>query len=592
MSSVPGLARAVVPAAALVLVVLLACGRAEEPAPGPAEAPGAAEAPDVHPVLAAHSEEFVRRVYEVAPGVHQAVGFGLANSILVEGEGCAFVVDAMASVEAAREVRDAFREITDAPIAALVYTHNHADHVLGGRGLVPDGDVPVYAHESTRSYIERVVSKLRPVVSRRADRMFGTHLPEEGPDRRVNDGIGPFLEAAHGGGTPGLLMPTHTFGERLEVDICGVRVHLEHAPGETPDQLFVWLPERRVLMPGDNVYKAFPNLYTIRGTLYRDPMAWVHSLDRMRALRPAHLAPSHTRPVSGEAEIQEILAAYRDAIQYVHDQTVRGINRGLTPDELVEEVRLPPHLARHPWLQELYGTVEWSVRSVFAGNLGWFDGDTATLEPPPPGERARGYVRLAGGRDAMLEAVREAQAEGRFDWAAELAGHLVRSDPDDAEARRAKAAALRALGRRSVSPNGRNYYLTQALELEGEVRVEVPEPGEEVMGLLAQIPIGNFLASMPVNLDPAKSLEVDAVMGFHFPDVGEDWTLHVRHGVAELRRGFPLAPDHAITADSDAWKAVVAGIRGLPGAVASGDVRVEGGVTAIPGVLGFLAMFR
>jgi hypothetical protein len=112
MSSVPGLARAVVPAAALVLVVLLACGRAEEPAPGPAEAPGAAEAPDVHPVLAAHSEEFVRRVYEVAPGVHQAVGFGLANSILVEGEGCAFVVDAMASVEAAREVRDAFREIT------------------------------------------------------------------------------------------------------------------------------------------------------------------------------------------------------------------------------------------------------------------------------------------------------------------------------------------------------------------------------------------------------------------------------------------------------------------------------------------------
>ena len=154
--------------------------------------------------------------------------------------------------------------------------------------------------------------------------------------------------------------------------------------------------EKKLLLPGDNVYKAFPNLYTIRGTLDRDVLEWARSIDRMRALRPDHLAPSHTRPVSGAERIQGILTAYRDAIQYVHDQTIRGMNQGLTPDELVDRIELPPHLKSHPYLQEYYGTVEWSVRAVFSGYLGWFDGDTAPLSPASPHERAERMAELAG----------------------------------------------------------------------------------------------------------------------------------------------------------------------------------------------------
>ncbi len=257
---------------------------------------------------------------------------------------------------------------------------------------MPPGEVDVYAHATTSYYIDRVVNVIRPAISLRSARMFGNLLPR-GEDGVVNAGIGPFLDLR----TVSLIRPNLTFDDRLEVELAGIRLELVHAPGETDDQIFVWLPEKKVLLPGDNIYKAFPNLYTIRGTPYRDVLDWVRSLDRMRALEPEHVVPSHTRPFSGRDNVRQILTAYRDAIQFVHDQTIRGINRGLTPDELVATVRLPPHLAEHPYLAEHYGTVEWSVRSVFSGYLGWFDGDAATLSPASPAERARGLAELAGG---------------------------------------------------------------------------------------------------------------------------------------------------------------------------------------------------
>ena len=232
------------------------------------------------------------------------------------------------------------------------------------------------------------------------------------------------------------------------------------------------------------------------------------------------------------------------------------------------------------------------MRSIFAGTLGWFDGDTATLSPVSPAERAEGMVALAGGEAALLSETRAAVEAGRYEWAAELASHLIRFDPDLDEARALKARALRALGQRSISPNGRNYYLTQALELEGAVTLVELEPTPEALELAKSMPIGNFIGAMPGNLNPESSADVDAVMGFRFPDVGEEYTIHVRHGVAEVRPGFPEEYDAAISADSGVWVEIVAGVRGLPAAMATGDVEVEGGMMQVPAVLRFLSLFR
>ncbi|MGB8330559.1 MAG: alkyl sulfatase dimerization domain-containing protein, partial [Polyangiales bacterium] len=544
--------------------LLTACSEPEHPAQSPAAGEG-----DVHPLLEAQSDEFRRAVYRVTEGVYQAVGFGIANSIMVEGDACVFIVDVMGSVQTAEAVKAAFDEISQKPIGALIYTHNHADHVMGGLGFVPGGDVQVYAHESTNDYINRVANVIRPILSVRSSRMFGTYLPREGGDRMENVGLGPFVETLDPAMTIGLIRPNTTFSDELSTEICGVRVELHHAPGETPDQLFVWLPELGVLMPGDNVYKAFPNLYTIRGTEYRDVLHWVHSLDEMRRLEPTHLVPSHTRAVSGRAEVAEILTAYRDAIQFVHDQTLRGMNRGLLPGELVETVKLPPHLRSHPYLQELYGTVAWSVRAVFDGYLGWFDGDAATLEPASLGERAAGMASLAGGTDGLVRAGREAISRAQFAWAAELANHVLRLEPGSAAAKQLKADALRAMGRRQINANARNYYLTQARELEGSVEIKHDVRPQNALSFVSTVPIGRFVAAMPANLVYERSVDKDILVGFRFPDVGEEYGIHVRRGVAEFQDRFPDDPDLTITVDSAVWRELVLGLRNPVRAFAS-----------------------
>lgn len=567
-----------------LLLVVGACERDSD-----VETQPVPHAVDVAQALAVQAEELRKAVYEVVPGVHQAVGFGIANSILVEGNDCVFIVDVMGSMQTANDVKAAFDQITDKPIKALIYTHNHADHVMGGLAFVPDGDVDVYAHETTNAHIDRVANVLRPILRTRSSRMFGSALPRGEPGGLQNVGVGPFVETLDPDATLGLIRPNKTFSDALDTEICGMRVRLVHAPGETDDQIFVWLEGQRVLLPGDNIYKAFPNLYSIRGTHYRDVRDWVKSLDRMRDLQPEHLVPSHTRAISGAEAIAETLTAYRDAIQFVHDQTVQGMNRGLGPDELVRTVRLPPHLASHPYLQEYYGKVAWSVRGIFDGYLGWFDGDAARLHPIDRRTRAAEVASLAGGVDSLAAASRKALADGRYAWAAELATHWIALEPESNDAKQAKADALRALGRLELNANARNYYLTQALELEGAVELRDRVRPENARTFVGTVPIGRFVAAMPANLDYARSADRNIVAAFRFPDVGESYGIHVRRGVAEFIDRLPDDPDLTITVDSTVWRELVLGLRSPLKAFAAGDVEYSG--TALE-LASFLRLFR
>jgi alkyl sulfatase BDS1-like metallo-beta-lactamase superfamily hydrolase len=561
-----------------MLAVLAACHDQEAAIP-PREAGANAD-------LAAHSEEFERGVVTVTDGVHVAIGYGLANAILIEGKDGVIIVDTMESAEAARPVKAAFDKISSKPVKAIIYTHNHADHVFGAGVMAGDDTPEVYSHASTLYYLDRVVNVIRPIVFKRAMRQFGTLLPEGGV---INAGIGPQL-INDASTTPALIRPNRTFaGEKTSLEAAGVRIDLIHAPGETPDQILVWLPDKKVLMPGDNYYKSFPNLYAIRGTAYRDVTEWVRSLDKMRDLRPEFLVPSHTRPITGAQKIFGVLTDYRDAIQYVHDQTVRAMNEGLTPDAIVERVKLPPHLAAKPYLQEYYGRVDWSVRAIFAGYLGWFGGNATDLMPLDREGRARRFSALAGGREALLERARAAAEGGDHAWALELSDHLLALDPSGDEALGIRAAALRALGEMQISANGRSYYLTQALETEGALEIVPPDPATAPLDLLRGFPIGSFMRALPVNLDPGKSADTNVIVGFRFPDIGEQYTVHVRRGVAEVRPRFPDSPDIVVTADSMVWKEILAGRRNAAVAFARGAVEVEGGAIDLAA---FLLLFR
>lgn len=414
--------------------------------------------------LAAHTEEFRKGVIEVTDGVYVAIGYALANSILIEGDDGIVIVDTTESQAAAREVKAEFDKISTKPLKAVIYTHNHTDHISGTKIFAGEATPEVYAHDTTMQYVSRIYNLILPIILSRSARQFGTLLPK---DQILNDGIGPFLylDGSIGGG---FIPPTRTFSDTMDIEAAGVKMTLVHAPGETDDQLFVWIPEKKMLLPGDNFYKAFPNLYAIRGTKYRDVRKWADSLDKMLQYDIEYLVPSHTRPIAGKEKIRALLTAYRDAIRFVHDETIAGINKGLTPEQLVETVKLPEHLAENPYLEEYYGTVAWSVRNIYSGYLGWFDGNATNLFPLPTRERAQRVAKLAGGKDVLLDNLRKAVQDSDNQWAAELADLVIALDPASKEARTLKADALVALGEQQVSANGRNYYLTRAMQLRKE----------------------------------------------------------------------------------------------------------------------------
>jgi len=551
--------------AALVLGAITACS--DKP-PEVDQASIAAKTPDD---LAAHTKVFEKGVVKVTDRVHVAVGYGLANSIMIEGDDGIIIVDTMESVEEGRAVLAEFREITDKPIRAIVYTHNHTDHVMGSAAFTEDDpDVQIWAHASTQFYIDRVVNTIRPIISKRSMRMFGNHLTDA---EVVNAGIGPTLSLTDAS-TLIALTPTHTLTDREEITIADVKMELVHAPGETADQIFVWLPDDKVLMPGDNIYETFPNLYTIRGTPYRDVTQWVASLDAMRRYPIEHLVPSHTRPVSGKQEVADVLRVYRDAIQFVHDQTVRYMNQGLTPDEIVERVKLPAHLANHSYLAEFYGTVEGSVRSIFMGYLGWFDGNATTLDPLGPEDHASRMIELAGGVEALSKKLEEAEQAEDHRWALELADALMFS-PRRIEARASKARSLRALGAAESNPNNRHYYFTQAMELEREDfdPTFFPTPQKQ---FLAQLPSANFFRAMPVGLKAEETLDTTMTVQFDLTDTGETYSVQIRRGVAEVQT-YPIAePDATVTTTSIVWKEIAARLRTPASAIAAGEFSVDG----------------
>ena len=545
--------------------------------------------------LQAHSAEFERSIVEVVPGIHVAVGYALANVIMIEGDDGVIIVDTTESLAAAREVKAEFDRITTKPVKAIIYTHNHTDHIFGAQAFAASGDVPVYAHASTWGHIERIMNVLRPVIEPRSFHMFGNYL-EAGGESIINDGIGPALahSTSGDGDIYGLLPPTHTFEQQLELTIAGRRLVLMHAPGETDDQILVWLPEDRVLLPGDNVYKAFPNLYTIRGTQYRDVMQWAASLRLMRSLGAEHLVPSHTRPVSGAEEVDDILQVYGDAIQFVHDQTVRGMNLGLDADTLAHTVQLPAELAGHPWLQPFYGTVPWSVRAIYNGYLGWYDGNSSTLFPTPSGTRAQRLLALAGGEAAVL-AEAQAQLTGDPQWAAELADLVLGASRDSVPvAAELKARALRKLAGNTANPNARNWYLTDALELEDRITTGPSPISAERVAFASGFPIAGVLRTMAVSLDPARAAGIDQRVVFVFPDQGVQYAIHVRHQVAVIE-ALPVVPDDAslvVTVQATQWLALMAGQRSFPLALADGTVQVSGGLGDTATLLRFLGLFR
>ena len=493
-----------------------------------------------------HKKEFKKDLIEVTEDIYVGVGYGLANSIMIETENSLVIVDTLGSVERAEELYQDFREISEKPIAAIVYTHNHLDHLGGATVFYNENETEIYAQENIIYNLDNIATTIRPIIFQRSARQFGIPLPEE---EIVHQGIGGFLEI-NDQETLGLVRPTILFDDSLTIEIDNLKIVLAHVPGETDDHLYVWIPEKQAVMVGDNFYRSFANLYAIRGTKFRNPMEWVDSLDRIRLLNAEHLVPSHSRPISGKENVEKALTDYRDGIQFVHDQTIRYINKGLTPDEIVQKVKLPKHLAESPYLQPFYGSISSYVRSTFSGYIGWFSGNISDLHPLTVVERAQ-----------------------------------------NTQAKNIKAEAADQLARFQLASNDYYFYKTVAGELRNEIDVNPSTPNRVTSEQLQATPMKAIMKSLPVNLNADKSVEITKKYEFRFIDSEEVYTIHIRKGVAQLSKIPDSSAEVKVITDHQTLKEVFAGLKNVAAIsllLANNTIEVEGGKLEF---LKFLGLF-
>ncbi len=530
----------------------------------------------------AHGEVLRREWYRVHPKAWCLVGNGLSNQTFVEGPDGIIAIDTGESREEMREALRHLRQDTDRPIVAVVYTHFH--YVDGTEEAFADagGPVPVYGHERIVANRHRIADEIGPAYSRGLVEQFGISLPTDGPDALVNVGLGwAFRNPEHAPFTRGFVPPDHSFAAATTLQVAGLQMSVTPAPSDADDSVTLWFPELSLCVH-NLVWPALFNIFAIRGEEYRDPRLLLRGIDHLVGLGAEHLVGAHGPPISGAAEVRARATRARDAIAYLWDQTVRGINRGLTADELAAEVRLPDVYDTDYLTSERYGVAEHHVRQIHNGLRGWFDGDPAKLFPLPPVERAERMITGFGGRAAVAEQVEVALAADDLRWAVELATWLVTAG-DEQPDRDRLAAVLRAIGQRSPAANIRNWCLTRARDLEGVAPLARHRQHRLRRAEVVADPM-RAVSTMRVLLDPTRAGAIDSHLRLVIGGHGAAG-LHVRHGVAVPTDGATASVQ--LATDAAGWAALVCSGATVAALVADGRATVSGGTAAeVDAVLG------
>jgi len=424
----------------------------------------------MHAELKAHPDYFRNEIEPLANNVYMAFGFAASNVYMIIGDDGLIIIDTTETTAAAANILAEFRKISDLPVKTIILTHSHRDHVSGASVFAEDNKPEVITSNkgSEDPLIEETPHpRAKQAMLARTKRQFGIGLSY--PDEIIGIGVGPGDRPLQGMGA-GMMQPTRLIGEeRTAVTLSGINLELVMAPGETPDHMVVWYPEKKILFSGDNFYRSFPNLYAIRGTAYREFDTWADTMDLLMAFNADVLGPGHTKAISGADAIRETLTDYRDAIRHVVSETRNGIDAGLTIDQLAHSVKLPPELADKPYLREYYGCVAYAVRAYFVGTMGWFDGNPTSLSPLSPKDEAERMIRLAGGAGSVWQEIEAARGSGEHQWALQLLDRMIHANEDADRARAAKAAVLRDHAVSQLNCPTRHYYIQSAKELEQQL---------------------------------------------------------------------------------------------------------------------------
>jgi len=471
-------------------------------------------------------------LYQVTERIYQVRGYDLANITFIKGDSGWIVFDPLLTAATSRAALALVtQELGQFPVKAVVYSHAHADHFGGVKGVVSQaqvdsGEVQIIA---PRGFMEHAIKEnvlAGNAMTRRATYQYGNAL-SKGTKGQVDAAIGKGLST----GYIDLIAPSREiFADEETIVIDGIEMVMQNTPGtESPAEMNTYFPQFKTLWLAENVTGTLHNIYTLRGAEVRDSQAWSKFINKViyRFAKDSDVMfASHSWPRWGKEYIVEVLEKQRDMYGYLHNKTLNLANKGVTINEIHNQLAVPDVLA-HQWYNRGYhGSYSHNVRGIINKYLGFYDANPANLNKLSPTESSVKYVELIGGAEKVLTQANKAFEKGEYRWVAELLNHLIFAQPENEKAKHLQADTLEQLGYQAENAGWRNSYLAAAFELRHGIpkAAKATKAGPDIITAMSSELIFDFLG---VRLNTDKALAHQFKINFVFPDRNEKFLLEL-----------------------------------------------------------------
>ena len=522
-------------------------------------------------------------LYEVVPGIYQVRGFDLSDISFVRGKTGWIVFDPLVSKETARSAWKLFQQYVGQglPVSAVIYSHTHGDHWGGVRGIVDEADVrsgkvPVIAPVDFMNFTVSENVYAGNAMNRRLFYQYGLLLPAS-PHGYVGQGLGQAVSA----GATGLIAPTRYVEKPIEdFEVDGVRMIFQNTPNtEAPREMNTYIPDMKALWMAENVTSTLHNIYTLRGTLVRDPLNWSKYIGEALfrfGLEAQVMFASHHWPRWGNDRIQEVLRGQRDLYAHMNNQVLHLANQGVTINEIHNVYELPQGLQSKWFCRGYHGSPQHNSRGVVQRYLGFWDCNPTTLVPLSPRDSAPLYVDMMGGAEKIMARGQQLHDEGKYLYASEIVNKLVQAQPQNQAAKDLLADIFEQLGYQQENPGLRNSYLAAAYEL----RTGIPQ-GETANSsspdVVRAMSTELFLNFLGIRMDSRKAEGMRFTMNLVTPDNGEKFIVELENATLTNIKGFQAEkPTLTLTINRTDLEQTMMGVKTLEAQIADRTAKVEG----------------
>ena len=522
-------------------------------------------------------------LYEVLPGkIYQVRGFDLANISFIRGKTGWIVFDPLTAKETAKAALDFINEkLGRLPVVAVVYSHSHADHFGGARGVVDEADVRSGKVKviAPVGFMDHAVSEnvyAGNAMNRRMFYQYGVLLPKS-PFGHVDQAIGKSTAA----GNLGLIPPTIIIDQDIqELTVDGVNMIFQNTPGtEAPAEMNTYFPNFKAFWAAENIVGTIHNIYTLRGALVRDPLEWSKQVNKALYLfgqEAQVMFASHSWPRFGNARIQEVMRAQRDTYSHLNNGVLHLANQGVTINEVHNVYEVPKSLQEQWAARSYHGSVEHNSRAVINRYLGYWDCNPATLIPLSPKDSAPLYVEMMGGSAKIIAKGKELYDQGKYRHAQEILNKLIYAEPGNQEAKDLLADVFEQIGYQQESPSVRNSFLAGALELRAGIPTGAPlktAGPDMIRGMSTEL----WLEFLGIRLDSKKVEGKQFKINLSTPDNDEKFVVELSNGTLTNIKGFQTK-DAALTITinrADLEKTMMGAVS-FDDQIKSGNAKLEG----------------